>query len=94
MKNQKITRTVSIASMNVALYDLENNAVKNVHFSIPTMQKLTDKDVEEYISENFSTFKFLKVLDVVYETSLFEIDLETFVEHAKVIGSGRKALKE
>lgn len=94
MKKEKITRTVSIANMDVALYDLNNNAVKNVHFAIPTTQKLTDKDVEEYISENFQTFKFLKVLNVEYETSLFEIDLQTFVEHAKVIGDGRKSLKE
>lgn len=94
MKNQKITRTISIASVDVALYDMNNNAIKTVHFAIPTMQKLTDKDIEEYISENFSTFKFLKVLNAEYETSLFEIDLQTFVEHAKVIGSGRKSLKE
>lgn len=94
MKNQKITRTVSIATVDAALYDMANNAVKNVHLAIPTMQKLAEKDVEEYISENFSTFKFLKVLNAEYETSLFEIDLQTFVEHAKVIGSGRKALKE
>lgn len=94
MKNQKITRTVSIANMDVALYDMDSNAVKTVHLAIPTMQKLTDKDVEEYISENFSTFKFLKVLNIEYETSLFEIGLQTFVEHAKVIGSGRKAMKE
>lgn len=94
MKNQKITRTITIASVDVALYDMHNDAVKNVHFAIPTMQKLTDKDVEEYISENFRTFKFLKVLNAEYETSLFEIDLRTFVENAKIIGSGRKALKE
>lgn len=93
MKKEKITRTVSIANMDVALYDLSNNAVKNVHLAIPTTQKLADKDVEEYVSENFQTFKFLKVLNVEYETSLFEIDLQTFIEHAKVIGTGRKALK-
>ena len=94
MKNQKITRTITIANMDVALYDLSNNAVKNVNLAIPTTQKLTDKDVEEYVAENFQTFKFLKVLNVEYVTSLFEIDLQTFYEHAKVIGLGRKALKE
>lgn len=61
---------------------------------IPTLQKLTDKDIEEYIKANYQNSKFLMVDSIEYFTNLYAIDLQTFVNHAVMIGVGRKELKE
>ena len=62
--------------------------------TIPTMQKLTDKDIEEYVVAEFENCKFLMIESIEYITNLYAIDLQTFVNHAIIIGDGRKALKE
>ena len=94
MKNQKITRTITIASIDAVTFNTEKELVEKKHVNIPTMQKLTDKDIEEYVTTAFQNCKFLMVDSIEYITSLYSIDLQTFVNHADIIGDGRKALKD
>lgn len=94
MKNQKITRTVSIASIDAVVFNTEKELVEKKHMMIPTMQKLTEKDIEEYVTSESKNYKFLMVDSIEYITNLYAIDLQTFVNHADIIGTGRKTLKE
>lgn len=94
MKNQKITRTISIADIDIVAFNSEKKAVENKHMIIPTMHKLTDNDIEEYVTSEFKNCKFLMVESIEYRTNLYAIDLQSFVNNADVIGDGRKELKE
>lgn len=94
MKNQKITRTITVADVYAVTFNTEKELVEKKHVNIPTMQKLTDKDIEEYVTTAFQNCKFLMVDSIEYRTNLYAIDLQTFVNHAVIIGDGRKALKE
>ena len=94
MKNQKITRTITIANVYAVTFNTEKELVEKKHVNIPTMQKLTDKDIEEYVTTAFQNCKFLMVDSIEYVTSLYAMDLQTFVNNAAMVGMGRKTLKE
>lgn len=94
MKNQKITRTITIADVYAVTFNTEKELVEKKHVNIPTLQKLSDKDIEEYVTTAFDHCKFLMVDTIEYRTNLYAIDLQTFVNNATIVGTGRKALKE
>ena len=46
MKNQKITRTITIANIDVVTFNSEEMLVEKKRVVIPTMHKLTDKTLK------------------------------------------------
>ena len=69
MKNQKIT----IANIDAVTFNAEKELVEKIHIVIPTMQKLTDKDIKEYVRSEFDHRQVLMVKSIEYRTNLYAI---------------------
>lgn len=91
MTNTKITRTINTATASVVLFDISTEQLEHTVVQYYTTQKITEKEIVKML-ESEQPVKVLKVEKIVYTSDLYEMDVNTFVENAKKIGTGRVTL--
>lgn len=94
MTNTKITRTINVATIRYTYADMNAKTVESNAVNMATTQKVTDKQAERFVKSMLSNVGVLLSVDsITYESRLYEMDLQTFIEHAKYIGDGRVTLE-
>ena len=91
MKNTNITRTINTATATITYVDLHLLRIETTDVSIVTTQKVTEKDFEKFYNDGVNN-KQVKVTNIRYESKLYEMSLEDFIQYATVVGNGRVTL--
>lgn len=93
MTNTKITRTVNIATISYTYADMNSKTVETNAVNMATTQKVTDKQAEKFVNAMLNNVGvLLKIDSITYTSKLYEMDLQTFIEHATYVGNGRVTL--
>ena len=91
MKNTNITRTINIATATITYVNLKAMAIETVDVSIVTTQKVSEKDFVKCYNDG-NIYKQIKVDNIRYESKLYEMSLEDFIEYGTEVGNGRVTL--
>lgn len=91
MKSTNITRTINTATATITYVDLHLLRIETTDVSIVTTQKVTEKDFEKFYNDGVNN-KQVKVCNIRYESKLYEMSLEDFIQYATVVGNGRVTL--
>ena len=91
MKNTNITRTINTATATITYVDLVTMAVETEDVSIVTTQKVSEKDFVKWYNDG-NIYKQIKVDNIRYESKLYEMSLEDFIEYGTEVGNGRVTL--
>ena len=88
----KITRTINYCDVTAKVYNEQEDAIETVTKTVITERKLTDKEMKKEIEKDGS-YTCLKVLETMYHSSLYEMEVETFLQYATYAGEGRKVIE-
>lgn len=91
MKNTNITRTINIATATITYVDLKALSVVTTDVSIVTTKKVSEKDFVKKYNDGILC-KQIKVDNIRYESKLYEMSLEDFIEYGTEVGNGRVTL--
>lgn len=86
MRKTTIKTSVTYTCVNALLYIDETNELREVNFDIPATAK-TPKGVEKLVSDYIGDdAKLVKVISADKMQVWYELDRETFLQFAKVVG--------
>lgn len=87
----KITRTINYVDVTVKAYNEAEDSIETITKTVITERKLSENELKKAV-EKGGNITCLKVLETYYHSSLYEMDVETFLQFATYAGEGRKTI--